>query len=87
MRQRNLVDSEREVLSEARVEIDSYNDHVRILSPEPVGCRLAVRLYWMWRRVWDYQQLEQFGAHAGQPGTGHGVQSITDVMIERPAPR
>jgi transposase len=48
--------------------------------------RLAVRLYWMWRRGWDYQQLEQFGSHAGQPGTGHGVQSITDVMIERPAP-
>jgi transposase len=36
--------------------------------------RLAVRLYWMWRRGWDYQQLEQFGSHAGQPGTGHGVQ-------------
>ena len=48
--------------------------------------RLGVRLYWMWRRGWDYQQLQQFGAHAGQPGTGHGVQSITDVMIERPAP-
>jgi transposase len=36
--------------------------------------RLAVRLYWMWRRGWDYEQLEQFGSHAGQPGTGHGVQ-------------
>jgi transposase len=29
--------------------------------------RLAVRLYWMWRRAWDYEQLEQFGSHAGQP--------------------
>jgi transposase len=29
--------------------------------------RLAVRLYWMWRRGWDYEQLEQFGSHAGQP--------------------
>jgi len=36
--------------------------------------RLAVRLYWMWRRGWDYEQLEQFGSHAGQPGTGHGLQ-------------
>jgi hypothetical protein len=23
---------------------------------------------------WDYEQLEQFGSHAGQFGTGHGVQ-------------
>jgi len=36
--------------------------------------RLAVRLYWMWRRGWDYEQLEQFGSHAGQPGNRHGVQ-------------
>jgi transposase len=35
--------------------------------------RLAVRLYWMWRRGWDYQQLEKFGSHAGQPGNRHGV--------------
>jgi transposase len=48
--------------------------------------RLGIRLYWMWRRGWNYEQLESFGSHAGQPGHGHGVQSITDVMIERPAP-
>ena len=36
--------------------------------------RLAVRLYWMWRRGWDYEQLERFGSHAGQPGHRHGVQ-------------
>jgi transposase len=35
--------------------------------------RLAVRLYWMWRKGWDYQQLLKFGPHAGQPGTGDGV--------------
>jgi transposase len=35
--------------------------------------RLAVRLYWMWRKQWDYQQLKKFGSHAGQPGTGVGV--------------
>ena len=36
--------------------------------------RLAVGLYWMWRRGWDYEQLENFGSHAGQPGNRHGVQ-------------
>jgi len=36
--------------------------------------RLAVRLYWMWRQRWDYQQLLKFGPHAGQPETGNGVQ-------------
>jgi len=35
--------------------------------------KLAVRLYWMWRKGWDYQQLLQFGSHVGQPVTGHGV--------------
>ena len=35
--------------------------------------RLAVRLYWMWRREWNYAQLESFGSHAGQPGHPHGV--------------
>ena len=36
--------------------------------------RLAVRLYWMWRKGWDYQQWNSFGSHAGQPGNRHGVQ-------------
>jgi len=27
--------------------------------------RLGVRLFWMWRKGWDYQQLLQFGSHAG----------------------
>ena len=35
--------------------------------------RLAVRLYWMWRKGWDYEQLKKFGSHAGQPGHRHGV--------------
>jgi len=30
--------------------------------------RLAVRLYWMWRKGWDYEQLSKFGSKAGQPG-------------------
>ena len=35
--------------------------------------KLAVRLYWMWRKGWDYEQWKKFGSHAGQPGTGDGV--------------
>jgi transposase len=35
--------------------------------------KLAVRLFWMWRKGWDYQQLLKFGSHAGQLETGHGV--------------
>jgi transposase len=30
--------------------------------------KLAVRLYWMMRKEWDYEQLKKFGSHAGQPG-------------------
>jgi transposase len=40
--------------------------------------RLAVRLYWMWRKDWDYEPWKKFGPHAGQPGTGVGVQSNTE---------
>ena len=36
--------------------------------------RLAVRLYWMWRKGWDYEQWKKFGSHAGQPGHRDGVQ-------------
>jgi transposase len=36
--------------------------------------RLAIRLYWMWRKGWDYEQVKKFGSHAGQLGTGRGVQ-------------
>ena len=36
--------------------------------------KLAVRLYWMWRKEWDYEQVKRFGSHAGQPGDPLGVQ-------------
>jgi transposase len=36
--------------------------------------RLAIRLFWMWRQGWDYEQVKKFGSHAGQPGNRHGVQ-------------
>ncbi len=35
--------------------------------------KLAVRLYWMMRKGWDYERLRTFGSHAGKPGTGDGV--------------
>jgi transposase len=37
--------------------------------------KLAVRLYWMMRKEWDYEQLTKFGSHAGQPGHRYGVKS------------
>src|SRR5215472_3302714 len=36
--------------------------------------KLAVRLYWMWRRGWNYEQLSKFGSHAGELGNRLGVQ-------------
>lgn len=35
--------------------------------------RLAVRMYWMMRKGWDYEQLNKFGSHAGQPGNRDDV--------------
>jgi transposase len=36
--------------------------------------KLAVHLYWMWRKGWDYGQWQKLGSHAGKPGNRHGVQ-------------
>jgi len=35
--------------------------------------RLAVRMYWMWRKGWNYEQMKKFGSHAGEPGNRLGV--------------
>jgi transposase len=40
--------------------------------------RLAVQMFWMWRKEWDYEQVRKFGSHAGKPGTGDGVKSNTE---------
>jgi transposase len=40
--------------------------------------RLAVRMYWMMRKEWDYERLRKFGSHAGKPGSGDGVKSNTE---------
>src|SRR6202142_3738223 len=36
--------------------------------------RVAVGLYWMGRKQWDYQQAVKFGSHVGQLELRHGVQ-------------
>jgi len=35
--------------------------------------RLAVQMYWMMRKRWDYEQLKKFSSHAGQLGHRDGV--------------
>ena len=36
--------------------------------------KLAVRLYWMMRKEWNYEQSKKFGSYAGESDYGHGVQ-------------
>jgi transposase len=36
--------------------------------------RLAVALYWMWHKQWDYEQVLKFGSHVGELEFRHGVQ-------------
>jgi transposase len=50
----------------------------RKIAKVAIARKLAVRLYWMWRKGWDYEQLKKFGSHAEQPGTGDGVQLNTE---------
>ena len=45
----------------------------RAIAKVAMARRLAVSLYWMWRKGYDYQQHLKFGSHAGEPGLGHGV--------------
>ncbi len=35
--------------------------------------KLAIRLYWMMRKEWDYGQLTKFGSYAGKPENRDGV--------------
>src|ERR1700689_2586739 len=48
--------------------------------------KLAVRLYWMMRKEWNYAELSKFGSYAGKPGNRHGVKSNTEKLIGYPAP-
>lgn len=38
-----------------------------------VARKLAVQLFWMWRKGWTYQQVLKFGSHVEQPELHHGV--------------
>jgi transposase len=45
----------------------------RKIAEVAIARRLAVQMYWMMRKEWDYQQLKKFGSHAGKPGHRDGV--------------
>jgi transposase len=35
--------------------------------------RLAVQMFSMWRKGWDYEQVRKFDSHAGQRGNRDGA--------------
>src|SRR5215469_10951835 len=37
----------------------------KLIAKVDMARKLAVRLFWMWRRGWDYQQLKKFGSYVG----------------------
>ena len=59
-------------LSAAHVEEEWRHKYVHLsmrrnhaIAKIAIARKLAVRLFWMWRRGWDYEQLKKFGANAG----------------------
>jgi transposase len=42
--------------------------------------KLAVRLFWLMRQEWNYEQVPKFGSHVGQPGYRHGVPENTEKL-------
>ena len=58
----------------------------RAIAKVALARKLAVRLFWMWRKGQDYQQVKKFGSDLGQLEVPNGVKSITAHVIERPAP-
>ena len=59
-------------LSAAHVEEEWRHKYVHLtmrrnhaIAKIAIARKLAVRLFWMWRREWDYEQLKKFGSHAG----------------------
>lgn len=49
--------------------------------------RLAFRMYWIWRKGWEHEQLKKFGSHAGQPGHRDGVRENSGKLIGYPGER
>jgi transposase len=54
----------------------SKDHHLRMrrkIAKVAMARRLAVRMDWMMRKGWNYEQLKKFGSHAGQLVPGDGV--------------
>ena len=45
----------------------------RAIAAVAVARKLAIRLWWMWKRGLDYGQTGESGSHAGKPGSANGV--------------
>jgi hypothetical protein len=58
----------------------------RSIAQVMVARKLAVRLFWMWRKGWTYQQVLKFGSHVEQPELHHGVKQITELSDWASAP-
>ncbi len=59
-------------LSAARVEDQWHRQYVHLamrrhhaIAKIAMARKLAVRLFWMWRRGWDYEQWKKFGSNVG----------------------
>jgi transposase len=46
----------------------------RRIAKVAIARKLAVRLYWMMRKEWNYEPWKKFGSYAGESDYGHGVQ-------------
>ena len=71
---------------EVAQQVSPPDDAERTKNRQVAMAWLAVRLYWMMRKGWDYAQWKKFGSHAGQPEIAM-VCSRTPVVIGYPAPR
>src|SRR5207245_3844870 len=45
----------------------------RAIAKVAMARKLSVRLYWMWRKGWDYQQTSKFGSQGRKSGSHAGV--------------
>ena len=88
---RFLLGEAAQVVTRSEPEWRQYYFHLalrrgRAIAKVALARKLAVRLFWMWRKAQNYQQVKKFGSNPGQLDYPNGVKSITDKLIERPAP-
>jgi hypothetical protein len=43
--------------------------------------KLAIQLFWMLRKGWDYEQVRKFGPHAGQPALASPSEVVRTSML------